>query len=358
MSLIDKAEISHNPSYDFMASMFRLNCNEKMCIENSSNGVKDDQEINSWVVKTRAKLTKDIQELLDIFFNFETYYGVCLIPVIPLYNPKDIPDFIKILNDTPSGVMLGKFIGTGYGVSDEPVPLSTIEEMMKDEKKAVSFINSDVMIPSKYKWQLLEFFMKPEEMKKNLLMLLRWYYENIYIHDMIDFEQIVKDQEQDIREKIEKYKDEYIELLSSSRYGKNTTVDKIFIAISYFYQNCTLHSFNIFKGKYIDFYLLGYKYQKEVIEKRHYLLSGVQVFKTLADETRLNILKLIIKKPCYGREIAHKLDLSNSTVSHHMSLLVQSGIVTSEVDENRLYYRVEVDKIKELLNDSIDKLLK
>lgn len=358
MSLIDKVEISDNPAYDFMASMFRLNCNEKMRGEDLSNGVKDNQEINSWVVKTRAKLTKDIQGLLDMFFNFETYYGVCLIPVIPLYNPIDIPDFIKILNDIPSAVLLGKFIGTGYGVSDEPVPLPIIEEMIKDEKKAVSFINSDIMIPSKYKWQLLEFFMKPEEMKKNLIMLLRWYYENIYIHDMIDFGQIIKNQEQDIREKIEKYKDEYIELLGNSRYTKNTRVDKIYIAVSYFYESCTLRSDNIFKGKYIELYLLGYKYQKEVIEKRHYLLSGVQVFKTLADETRLNILKLIFKKPCYGREIAHKLNLSNSTVSHHMSLLVASGIATSEVDENRLYYRVEADKIKELLNDSIDKLLK
>jgi biotin operon repressor len=73
-------------------------------------------------------------------------------------------------------------------------------------------------------------------------------------------------------------------------------------------------------------------------------MSGelVTFFKALADSNRLKILGLLAQQPYSGEELAALLDLKASTVSHHLSKLVDTGIVTARAEG---YYTVyELDR--------------
>jgi biotin operon repressor len=65
-------------------------------------------------------------------------------------------------------------------------------------------------------------------------------------------------------------------------------------------------------------------------------------FKALADSNRLKILSLLAQRSYSGEELSALLNLKPSTVSHHLSKLVEVGLVTARADG---YYNVyELDR--------------
>ncbi len=63
-------------------------------------------------------------------------------------------------------------------------------------------------------------------------------------------------------------------------------------------------------------------------------------FKALADETRLRVLMLIAgaNEPLCACEIEERFALSQSTISHHMKILREAGLVTGEKRGSWTYY--------------------
>ena len=55
-----------------------------------------------------------------------------------------------------------------------------------------------------------------------------------------------------------------------------------------------------------------------------------QTFKALSDPTRREILQLLKDKPLTAGEIAAQFDTSAATISHHLSILRDAGLVSDE----------------------------
>ena len=55
--------------------------------------------------------------------------------------------------------------------------------------------------------------------------------------------------------------------------------------------------------------------------------SLVVIGRALSDPTRIRILGLLAERPMYGQELAKVLDVKPPTVSHHIALLVNAGLV-------------------------------
>jgi ArsR family transcriptional regulator len=67
------------------------------------------------------------------------------------------------------------------------------------------------------------------------------------------------------------------------------------------------------------------------------------LFKALGDETRLNILGFLIAKGdalCACHIEDHVKDLSQPTISHHLRLLREAGLVTTERRGTWIYYSI------------------
>lgn len=70
--------------------------------------------------------------------------------------------------------------------------------------------------------------------------------------------------------------------------------------------------------------------------------------KALSDKSKLDILLSLREKPMYSLELAEAMSLSPSTTSHHMNLLVTSGLVTIKKHGGKSYYHINEDGIQKL----------
>ena len=74
--------------------------------------------------------------------------------------------------------------------------------------------------------------------------------------------------------------------------------------------------------------------------------DNADVFKALGDENRLKILELLLEGEKCGSELLEKLNIGQSTLSHHLKLMCVSGIIKSNKKGTATYYSVNPDGAK------------
>lgn len=73
------------------------------------------------------------------------------------------------------------------------------------------------------------------------------------------------------------------------------------------------------------------------------------IFKALNDPTRREILQLLQERDLTAGEIAEKFSISWPSVSHHLDLLKQAKLVTSEKEGQYVYYSLNTTVVDEIL---------
>ena len=77
-----------------------------------------------------------------------------------------------------------------------------------------------------------------------------------------------------------------------------------------------------------------------------------QVFKLLADETRLRILIYLAREGELNvTELCERLDQSQPAVSHHLALMRVAGIIEPRREGKHNYYSVRAEHFDELMHD-------
>lgn len=82
--------------------------------------------------------------------------------------------------------------------------------------------------------------------------------------------------------------------------------------------------------------------------------DALEILKVLADESRLKIIGILLKKDSYSEYLAYKLNLSTPTVTYHMNKLKKAGIVKSTKIQHYIIYSLNYD----IMNMSIETLIK
>jgi ArsR family transcriptional regulator len=74
----------------------------------------------------------------------------------------------------------------------------------------------------------------------------------------------------------------------------------------------------------------------------------IRVSKALGDPTRLRILRAIAAQAELScQELTERMGISQATVSHHLKVLSEAGLVTARKDGQFHYYRVEPSALAE-----------
>lgn len=73
--------------------------------------------------------------------------------------------------------------------------------------------------------------------------------------------------------------------------------------------------------------------------------------KALCDESRLMIIGLLAGRELCACDFAENLDLTQPTISHHLKVLVESGLVISEKRGKWCFYRIDDAELKGLLEN-------
>lgn len=72
----------------------------------------------------------------------------------------------------------------------------------------------------------------------------------------------------------------------------------------------------------------------------------VKIFKALGDENRLKILHIIGTQEICACKLLEYLEIGQPTLSHHMKILCDSGIINSRKDGKWTHYKIDKDTIK------------
>ena len=69
-------------------------------------------------------------------------------------------------------------------------------------------------------------------------------------------------------------------------------------------------------------------------------LENAKIFIAFCDETRLRVLELLRNGEACATMLLEQVDVCQSTLSHHMRVLVESGIVTTRKVGKWTYYSI------------------
>lgn len=104
----------------------------------------------------------------------------------------------------------------------------------------------------------------------------------------------------------------------------------------------TLFSYKIWtllKNMYIILYIDKYRYERRRKMDNQYVESA-KVFKAFCDENRLRILEILQSGEKCACVLLEDLQISQSTLSHHMKILVDSGVVLARKDGKWTHYTI------------------
>ena len=73
------------------------------------------------------------------------------------------------------------------------------------------------------------------------------------------------------------------------------------------------------------------------------------LFKALNDETRRQIVELLKKGDMTAGDIADHFEISKPSISHHLDLLKQADIVSSEKKGQFIYYSLNATVLDEII---------
>ena len=85
--------------------------------------------------------------------------------------------------------------------------------------------------------------------------------------------------------------------------------------------------------------------------------GAVRLFKALGDENRMQILTLLHDGDKCGCRLLEALDISQPTLSHHMKILCDAGLVSARREGKWMYYSIccqAVAEIRYLLQTLLD----
>jgi len=74
-----------------------------------------------------------------------------------------------------------------------------------------------------------------------------------------------------------------------------------------------------------------------------------QTFKALSDPSRRKILRLLSRGDLTAGEIADHFPITKPSISHHLSILKQAGLVSAERRGQNIYYSLETTVFQELV---------
>jgi len=67
-------------------------------------------------------------------------------------------------------------------------------------------------------------------------------------------------------------------------------------------------------------------------------MSCAELLKVLADETRLSVLRQLMKRPKHVGEINATLGIEQTLLSHHLRILREAGLVVTQRDGKAVLY--------------------
>ncbi len=75
-----------------------------------------------------------------------------------------------------------------------------------------------------------------------------------------------------------------------------------------------------------------------------------RIFKAMSDENRLKILELLHEREYNASELLEEMDFGQSTLSHHMRILLSAGVVQARKNGKWTFYSLHKAAYEEMIS--------
>ena len=96
---------------------------------------------------------------------------------------------------------------------------------------------------------------------------------------------------------------------------------------------------------------------KDKIPELEILFELADLFKVFGDSTRLRIMYTLFDGENSVGEIADALNMEQSTISHQLSVLRTNKLVKIRRDGKQIYYSLDDDHVKKIIEMGLDHVL-
>ncbi len=333
--LMPNVFLVRSPVFELLSSMFRLQSHEMLSQEPAIPSLVD-FDLDLFVDRVRGTLPESVRKGLEVYFNAESYLGMSLVRYAWVNNAwESVEAFLERLSSTTPEELFRTFLDTGYTPGG---PLN-----VGDPHSVRDYIHR-TNLPDVEKWKLAHLYLNAERTLVQLMDLIDQCHRLYFEAEWERLHRLQQDSAAQVAAKIYQRRD----LRAVFPFLEGVPIDKpeatLVVCPSVFYHLDTLSSFDDERLLYLILYGIQYPGRASVRP------DAISAFlKVLADETRVKIIKTLAVGPGFGYELAQRLNLSNSTISHHLGQLADLGLVVPERHENRVYYALERRQLQTLL---------
>ena len=219
-------------------------------------------------------------------------------------------------------------------------------------QKAFAYKKERSRIQEKTKWaveesELMEFFEFPEKIKRDTINL----FKKVYAHDFMAKLDRCKEKMEAGIQYVESFTgkdsvESVLEKISGRSRKLFSGFKEYYIIPSYFIS--PQKSLRIYSGDRI-YVVFDCRVTRD---KREALLEELSsVLKIIDDKSRMEILRILMNNKSYGKALSDLVGLSTPTVSHHLDILKQAGLIKEEKIRNIKYFYADKDKLKKVVDD-------
>ena len=78
-------------------------------------------------------------------------------------------------------------------------------------------------------------------------------------------------------------------------------------------------------------------------------MAFAETFKALSDPVRRQILELLKKEPLSAGDIGSHFEMTGATISYHLKILKQAGLIFESREKNFIYYQLNTSVLEEVM---------
>ncbi|WP_261378370.1 ArsR/SmtB family transcription factor [Paenibacillus agilis] len=330
---------SSSITVELLAALFRLTNHDQLVPQHPSMQLHQDNQLNQYIQEAQLKLPKDTLEQIQLFFHQDNSCGTSVLPTI-IRNNMTIENLFQWIEQMPSNELFLQFLN--YSLDPE---ISTISELTTSN---ILERLEQTTLPEKDRWKMLYFFADPDRMKSKYLELLNIFYNIVFKFWEDELTARLEQSLLRLRQMIQENGVKQLNKALRTDIVPNTMNDlPIHVFPSYFMNTAAF----IYDNEEGFICLLGIN-RLDMISKHDITHQQIgDSLKVLSDEKRIHIIQLLNRAPRYGHELAKELNLTNSTISHHLNSLTTTGFVKAIRQENKVYYHTDKERIAEILQN-------
>ncbi len=346
-------KVEYNKVIEFVSACLKygnskqqqINWNTDDIVNDSASDLLDfapNPDVKAWLNQVDEEISPFLRnDIVFVMVRVPSVDDFCFKLVLD-YNLENIEDFFEALEKSDENDLV-KMICRGYNTD---IPFDSDDKLIKDT--LLKIYNKDVAS------LFMQIKNHPSEFKSRMIQSMKDFYLHFYKpHQQIAYEFMIEK----VNEHNKIISENAVYFINTIGLGDYTKLLKkqknIRIFVSYFYDLGMFHVgldniFVLFYGQSSDQRFNG---QLSMDKLKAF-------FKALSDETRLEIIRVTSKKAWYQKELADYLGLTTPTLSYHVNLLLEVGILNFEPSSNnRYYYTTNKEKLEQLLDFSKKEML-